>query len=55
MNAGGATHAYLAKTKTVLPAALPSAGEDAAITSLTHNPVRGIRIGGTRPERRKAT
>lgn len=53
MGAEGATNSYIAKTKCVLSALMQSASEDETIP-VTHNPVRGVRVGGTRPQRRKA-
>ena len=54
MERAGASAAYISKTKTVLSAVMQSAAEDEAIPAVTHNPVRGIKIGGSRPQRRKA-
>ena len=49
----GASNAYISKCKCVLSALMQSAAE-APDNPVTHNPVRGIRVGGTRPQRRKA-
>jgi integrase len=54
MEAAGASNAYLSKVKTVLSAMMQAAAEDADIPGVTHNPVRGIRVNGIRPERRQA-
>jgi integrase len=54
MEKAGASNAYLAKTKTVLSALMQTASEDPKLPAVAFNPVRGIRVNGTRPERRKA-
>jgi integrase len=53
MEAADASAAALAKVKTVLSALLQTAAEDPRLP-VAFNPVRGVRIGGTRPERRSA-
>jgi integrase len=53
MEEAGCTNASVAKTKTVLSALMQTASETPDIP-VAFNPVRGVRIGGTRPERRTA-
>lgn len=54
MEAEGASNAYISKCKTVLSALMQSAAEDPDIASVTHNPCRGVGVGGKRADRRKA-
>jgi integrase len=49
----GCTNALISKVKTILSSAMQSAAEDPS-SPVVSNPVRGVRIGGTRPTRRKA-
>lgn len=53
MEAEGATNAYISKVKCVLSALMQAAAEDPKVPVVV-NPVRGIHVGGTRPQRRKA-
>ncbi len=53
MEDAGASNAYISKVKTVLGALMQAAAEDPDIP-VAVNPCRGIRVSGTRPERRHA-